>query len=374
MAENPTHELSVDIERYLAALSKLYAQDGKRELQQIIVNAQTRVVEGWSYDNWNGGTYGHALYLTIPDALFMPIAKERDRIQKEIAQDLNNLHNVQNEFIDQVFIEMEFADDGEWRKHSGLLLAANRTVSREAAKRVWQDDSFRIFLSHKSEVKRETATLKTRLQLFGASAFVAHEDIHPTKEWQEEIENALATMDAFVALMTDQFHNSDWTDQEVGYTLARGVPIIAVRLGRDPYGFLGKFQGLSSDWDSAAQDIVKLLINQERMISAYIRALRSCPNFDAGNLLSLVLPNIQHLSTQQIDELIDAYNANGELRGSFGFSGTKRFLWGEGLVPHLHRLGARRFRMETSWPRLIEPIRLTSAKKAKTKLDDEIPF
>ena len=304
----------------------------------------------------------------------MPIAKERDQIQKEIAQDLNNLHNVQNEFIDQVFIEMEFSDDGEWRKESGLLIAANRTVSREATQRVWPDDSFRIFLSHKSEVKRETAALKTRLQLFGASAFVAHEDIHPTKEWQDEIENALATMDAFVALMTDQFHDSDWTDQEVGYALARGVPIIAVRLGRNPYGFLGKFQGLASEWDNAAQDIVKLLLNRERMISAYIRALRTCPNFDTGNLLSSVLPNIQNVSTQQIDELVDAYNANGELRGSFGFSGTKPFVWGDGLVPHLHRLGSRHYTMQSSWPRLIEPSNTTPAKRTKTTLDDEIPF
>ena len=241
-------------------------------------------------------------------------------------------------------------------------------------KRVWQDDSFRIFLSYRSEVKRETAALKMRLHLFGASAFVAHDDIHPTKVWQDEIENAPATMDAFVALMTDQFHDSDWTDQEVGYALARGVPIIAVRLGRNPYGFLGKFQGLSSDWDDAAQDIVKLLINQERMISAYIRALRNCPSFDTGNLLSLVLPNIQHLSTQQIDDLVDAYNANGELRGSFGFSGTKPFAWGEGLVPHLRRLGSRRFRMEFSWPRLIEPEEKAPRKKRKTTQDDEIPF
>jgi TIR domain len=374
LAENQKYELSTGIERYLAALSKLYAQDGKRELQQLIVNAQIRVAEGWSYDNWNGGTYGHAVYLTIPDALFMPIAKDRDQFQKEIAQDLNNLHNVQNEFIAQIFIEMEFSDDGEWRKESGLQLATNRAVSREAAKRVWEDDSFRIFLSHKSEVKRETAALKTRLQQFGASAFVAHEDIHPTKEWQDEIENALATMDAFVALMTDQFHDSDWTDQEVGYALARGVPIIAVRLGRNPYGFLGKFQGLSSDWNSAAQDIVKLLINREQMISAYIRALRDCPNFDTGNLLSSVLANIQHLSTQQMDELIDAYNANGELRGSFGFSGTKPFVWGDGLIPHLHRLGPRRFTMDANWPRLIEPATAVSVKKTKTTQRDEIKF
>jgi len=41
-------ELPKTIERYLAALSKLYAQNGKRELQEIIVNAQTRVHEDWS--------------------------------------------------------------------------------------------------------------------------------------------------------------------------------------------------------------------------------------------------------------------------------------------------------------------------------------
>src|ERR1017187_3416876 len=117
-----------------------------------------------------------------------------------------------------------------------------------------------MFLSHKSEVKKETAILKDALRLFGIAAFVAHEDIHPTKEWQDEIENALATMDGFVALITSSFHESDWTDQEVGYALARSVPIIAVRLERDPYGFLAKFQALTANWESAPEGIVKLLI------------------------------------------------------------------------------------------------------------------
>ena len=64
-------ELPRNIERYLAALSKLYAQEGKKELQEVIVNSQVRVHEGWSYDNWNGGTHGHALYLAVPEGLFL---------------------------------------------------------------------------------------------------------------------------------------------------------------------------------------------------------------------------------------------------------------------------------------------------------------
>jgi hypothetical protein len=369
--KNPKHELPADIERYLAALSKLYAQDGKRELQQLVVNAQTRVVEGWSYDNWNGGIYGHALYLTVPDELYMPIAKQRDQIQDEIARDLNGLHNVQNEFIDKVFIELEFVDTGDWRKDSGLLLNTTRNVPADATKRVWNDNGFRIFLSHKSEVKREAASLKNDLSLFGVSAFVAHEDIHPTKAWQDEIENALATMDAFVALMTDEFHASDWTDQEVGYALARGIPIIAVRLGRNPYGFLGKFQALSSSWENAARDVTRLLIRQDRMLAAYFHGLRECSNFDTGNTLSTILPNIDNVSSQQIDELVAAYNSNTELRGSFGFNGARPHVWGGGLLPHLHRLGARQFEISSTWPRHIEPIRTS---RQHIEQNDEIPF
>lgn len=242
---------------------------------------------------------------------------------------------------------MELRQDSDWRRESGLLIAAARTVAPDAAQRIWADDYFRLFMSHKAQVKRETAQLKTDLEAYGISAFVAHEDIHPTRAWQDEIENALASMDGFVALMTPDFHESDWTDQEVGYALARGVPIIALRLGRDPYGFLGKFQGLSCDWRSAPEEIVKLLIKHDRMVSAYIKALSRCWSFDIGNTLSRMLPYIQSLSNHQIDEIIRTFNSNDQLKGSFGFNGTKPTLgWGPGVIHHLHRLGQRRYVMK----------------------------
>jgi hypothetical protein len=290
-------KLPKNIERYLSALSKLYAQDGKRSLQELLVNAQTRVHEGWSEDKWNGGTYGHALYLVVPEALFLGCVKQKQEIQEQIKTDLNKVHNVQNEFIEEVFLEIEATDDHEWRKESGLLTAGKRFVSADATKRIW-GEGFRVFLSHKSEVKKETSDLKDRLKVFGISSFVAHEDIHPTKTWQDEIENALASMDAFVALLTEEFHNSDWTDQEVGFALARAVPIIAVRLGKDPYGFIGKFQALSSSWQKAPEDIVKVLLKNDRMLNAYIQALRHCKSWDAGNSLANVLPGIDKLSKQ----------------------------------------------------------------------------
>ncbi|MEI8292247.1 MAG: toll/interleukin-1 receptor domain-containing protein [Verrucomicrobiota bacterium] len=340
--------LPKNIDRYLAALSKLYSQDGKRPLQELIVNATTRVHEEWSRDNWNGGTYGHALYLVIPEQLFLRSVKQKNEIQNQIKEDLNKIHNIQNEFIEEVFLEMEAGEDHQWRKDSGLLLAGKRAVSSDATKRIWGDEGFRVFLSHKSQVKKETADLKDQLRLFGISCFVAHEDIHPTKAWQDEIENALASMDGFVALMTADFHDSDWTDQEVGFAFARGVPIISVRLGKDPYGFIAKFQGLSSSWATAAEDIVKILIKNDSMFSAFIRAIRKCPSWDSGNTIGKVLPGIEVLNTQQIDDLVSAYNETSELRGSFAFNGSKSRFYGPGLLSYLNRLGSRQFQFSSA--------------------------
>src|SRR5436853_2054909 len=103
------------IEHYVAALSRLYSQEDKRSLQEILVNAQLRV-ELWSTDGWNGGTYGQALFLTVPESLFLAAARKRDEIQGEIARDLNNINHVQNEHIAEVFLEMEVAEDGDWRQ------------------------------------------------------------------------------------------------------------------------------------------------------------------------------------------------------------------------------------------------------------------
>src|SRR5437016_12031656 len=123
--------------------------------------------------------------------------------------------------------------------------------------RIWGPDGYRVFLSHRVAVKAAAAKLKDRLRPFGISAFVAHRDIHPTKEWQNEIENALRSMDAFVAIRTKKFHESSWTDQEVGYALCRDVPIIALLLGATPYGFIGKFQALTCQWAEVPEKIVK---------------------------------------------------------------------------------------------------------------------
>ncbi|MGH7985165.1 MAG: toll/interleukin-1 receptor domain-containing protein, partial [Candidatus Binataceae bacterium] len=232
---------------------------------------------------------------------------------------------------------------------SGRLISGIQPVTVEAEERIWgKHRDFRLFLSHKAEFKEETGRLKERLKAFGVSCFVSHVDIHPTKEWQDEIVRALSSMDGFVALMTDKFHESEWTDQEVGFALAKCVPMIAVRLGRNPYGFIAKFQGLGTTWGESPLEIAKILIKHGRMFPAYIRALRSCPDWNTGNTLGEVLPCIENLTDSQLDNLVSAFNETEELRGSFAFNGKNPHFYGDGLLPHLNRLGNRKFAFSDS--------------------------
>jgi hypothetical protein len=334
----PRFLLPSKIEHYLATLSILYGQEGKRKKQEIIVNAHVRIHEEWTSDNWNGDIYGHALYLTVPEALYLASVRKRIEVQNEIKDDINKIHNISDEFIAEVFLEMEEVRDRDWRGESGLLQTSRRSTTPKAIHRIWGNEGYRLFLSHKAEVKKDAADLKERLAPFGISCFVAHEDIHPTKEWQDEIENALLSMDAFAALMTDKFHNSLWTDQEVGFAVARGVPIIALKLGLDPYGFIGKFQALSCGWDEAHVNLARLLMVHPRMLDSYVAALPGCSGFDHGNTLSQMLPEIENLTASQTEKMILAYNENSQLRGSYGFNGNLPSRYGLGLAAHLSRI------------------------------------
>jgi len=71
-----------------------------------------------------------------------------------------------------------------------------------------------IVISHLAAERDFAAALQEALLEYGISGFVAHNDIEPTSEWQAQIETALATSDALVALLHEGFHASNWADKK----------------------------------------------------------------------------------------------------------------------------------------------------------------
>ncbi len=342
-------EIPGQIEKYLATLSKAYAMKNLVEIASVIVNGRPKLEEGVEqYYDFGRDSYGHVLRLTLPEPLYLQIFDRRNTLGDQIKGDLNELIKVRDEYIHTVSFEMDFEVDSDWRRESGLLLTGEKLVTPQQQSRIWDDNGFRLFISHKSSSKVTANKIKEEVRPFGISAFVAHEDVEPTREWQNEIENALATMDAFVALLTDDFHDSFWTDQEVGFAFGRGVPIIAIKSGLDPYGFIGKFQGLKFNKITISLDLVKILMREPKMLDEYISAIEASSSWISANSISGPLGSIQNINDRQVERLVNAFNTNIEITGAFGFNGTKPLEYGGGLPEHLTRLTGKKYALTSS--------------------------
>ena len=103
----------------------------------------------------------------------------------------------------------------------------------------------RLFMSHLATCKKDVRALSSMLQQFGFACFVAHDAIEPSRKWRREIERALNSCDVLVAYVTPGFSSSAWTDQEIGWALGRGLPVIPISVaGEMPAGFLGSYQAV----------------------------------------------------------------------------------------------------------------------------------
>jgi nucleoside 2-deoxyribosyltransferase len=189
----------------------------------------------------------------------------------------------------------------------------------------WRKRMFRLFVSHLSSAKVFAAELQEALLRYGISAFVAHNDIEPTLEWQSQIESALATCDSLVALLHPAFHASNWTDQEIGFAMGRGLPVFAVRLGQDPYGFIGRFQAFAGH-GKAANLLARELFDayrknkqtQKRMAEVVVTLFEESSSFADAKVRVGYLEELTVWETGFNARIQAAVEANSQIDGSWG--------------------------------------------------------
>ena len=156
--------------------------------------------------------------------------------------------------------------------------------------------------------------------------FVAHEDIEPTQQWHQEIENALRSMHVLVAVITEGFVSSKWTDQEVGFALGRGVLVIPVRYGADPYGLVGKYQGVPAPLDDLpgiAMAIFETVAKQDHLRSiladAVVDSVCSQTRFaDVIERMKTLQRVRSSLTAKHARALLYALRNNSAISGAYG--------------------------------------------------------
>lgn len=130
--------LTDDIGKIVDALQRVYKQAGDQQTADLLAACEPRL-EVSEHDNWNGGTYRYTLSVSVPPR---PYAAYPDQAS-----------------LDQLEVD--------------LLRRIGRFT--------------RLFISHVSAIKADAASLFDELRAYGISSFVAHQDIEPTKEWEDEI-------------------------------------------------------------------------------------------------------------------------------------------------------------------------------------------
>lgn len=87
------------------------------------------------------------------------------------------------------------------------------------------ESPLRVFITHPPADRTKVAQLAAHLAAFGV------EVVGGSLE-------ALEQAHAVAAFLTPTFHQSPWADQELGYSLALRLPVVAITVGQEPYGHL----------------------------------------------------------------------------------------------------------------------------------------
>lgn len=185
----------------------------------------------------------------------------------------------------------------------------------------WRSGYLRLFMSHSARHKEFVGDVATELDVVGIHGFVAHDTMAYSKPWQAQIEHALRSMQAFVAIVHPDFLESAWCHQEVGWALGRRVPKYVVRMGVDPAGFIGHEQWPNGH-NLSPKQVAELIIRWassvpeigETMIDGLFTALGSVSNYIDAGATAKRIASLSGLTNDQWDRLDAIYWGNDQVR------------------------------------------------------------
>jgi len=360
------HYLPSKLPVYLQRLELEYIRAGEGMLLTILRSARILVVPETTYDNWNGGTYGHDVIFFVPRETMARIQLgKQGALCDQLGKDLNTCAaGVSNESFAGIHLELNDESDPQFQKAQSF---AKKPHINPDSLTIWRSGYVRLFVSHRDNYKRQAQRLSNELEVYGISCFIAHDTIEPMEVWQHEIEKGLATMEIMMALVTDDFHESVWTNQEIGFALGNAIPIIALKLDhQDPAGFIANRQALKASYDhpeTAASDIYEIIAEKlgqrNRLQPALVAAFAASPDFSQAKIRFQRLDQfVTRLSNKELAQLLAAYEVNPQLHNAIYLNNEY-----ERLIRFLLRVTGKKFEIKASRIREIEPA-----------TDDEIPF
>lgn len=308
-------EIPDKMSKYLKRLIGEYNRNNMRDIATVLEKSKHQIKTATAYNNWNEGSDGHDLILLVPeDYMHLIPLDDQNEIASKIARDLNRASSsITTEYIDSVHFEYLEEEDFEHQ------------VDAKTIARLWKPNLIKLFISHRDTHKKQAHILADALETYGISSFVAHDSIEPNEDWQNEIEKALGSMDVLLAYITDDFFDSAWTNQEIGYALARKAPVISLRTEEcDPIGFIRNRQAIVSPYNDTQQTaleiwraISKRFEDNPILKNSTIKRFANARSFQQASSIFTILKSFSNYTAEDIEQITNAYNQNPQLNGCY---------------------------------------------------------
>lgn len=223
-------------------------------------------------------------------------------------------------FLRTVTIAPSLAADDSWRGGAGRPVE----LIQSEVDHIWLPGLLRLFISHQSTSAASLTSLRDELLDFGIDGFLAHVKIENTKKWRDQIQQALQSCHAVVAIGTEGFSKSHWCNQEIGWALGRGLLVLPVLAGEEPRGFHADVQGPRADPEkprAVALSLSKSLTNDPRtshlLFSGIAQRFRSSTGGQEATDIWNRLSKLTGCGRAAIQEIDDAFHGNAQARTSF---------------------------------------------------------
>lgn len=257
-------DMDQELKVYYTTVAELLKEEKQSDAYRIFTGGDVAsfVI---NHDNWDGGIDTYAVEITVDVKTFVALKKRgiAEDVCNQIALAFNDCMSNTRDSVGTVSMIP-----------SATTTFDERKISEPSS--YWKVGYYKVFISHLSKNKSSASNLKLMLEPYGISAFVAHEDIKPSKEWEVEIEKALFSMNALCAILTPDFNKSSWCDQEVGYAFGRNVLCIPIDKGKLPYGMFGKIQAIKAEGKNAqqiAESVFNAIIDNDKSRFEYTHTL-----------------------------------------------------------------------------------------------------
>ena len=175
------------------------------------------------------------------------------------------------------------------------------------------------FISYSHKDREYGGQAKVVLNKVGIDAFLAHDDLDVSEQWKRRILEELGRCNLFVPLLSKNFLESKWAQQETGYIASRPEIIIAPLSidGTTPFGFFSHIQGRRIAKDGIARELlVEPLVKHfpRTILPALIHIAGRAGSFRrAERLMRPLVPHFSRFTDNEAQALAEVSVDNGQI-------------------------------------------------------------